>query len=181
MLHIPDSFETKRLLIRSPLPEDYKVMNEAVLESLDDLAQWLPWAKTAPTLEDSEKTCRRMRAKYITQEDLALFLFLKEDNSFVGGIGLHRIDWSVPKFEIGYWCRKGYSGKGYITEAAEGVTKFAFEALGARRVEIRMDELNLRSKAVPERLGFRLEARLVNDSLNMGGKLRTNLVYAKTL
>jgi RimJ/RimL family protein N-acetyltransferase len=180
MRHIPDSFETERLIIRSPLPEDYKIMNEAVVESIAELGQWLSWAKSPPSLEESERDCRRMRAKYITQEDLAMFLILKADNSFAGGIGLHRIDWSVPKFEIGYWCRTRYQGKGFITEATAGLTKFAFEQLGARRIEIRMDEQNLKSKAVPERLGFRLEGRFINDALNMQSVPRNTLIYAKT-
>ena len=30
--------------------------------------------------------------------------------------GLHRIDWAVPKFEIGYWARTSHAGRGYITE-----------------------------------------------------------------
>jgi hypothetical protein len=36
--------------------------------------------------------------------DLLSVLYLKGTNTFVGGSGLHRMDWSVSRFEIGYWC-----------------------------------------------------------------------------
>ena len=72
----------------------------------------------------------------------------------VGSSGLQGIDWEVPKFEIGYWCRTSFTGRGYITEAVRGITAFAFEALGARRVEIRCDSRNHPSVRVAQRAGF---------------------------
>lgn len=77
-----------------------------------------------------------------------MFLFLKETGALVGGSGLHRIDWSVPKFEIGYWCRTRFAGHGYITEAVRGLGAFAFDQLGTRRVEILCDSRNHRSVRV---------------------------------
>ncbi len=179
-LEFPNSFETERLTIRAPRPGDGIVINQAIIESLAELQPWMPWAATAPTLEESEKLAREGWLKFQAREDLLLFLFLKGTNTFVGGSGLHRMDWKVPKFEIGYWCRTSLQGKGYITEAVEGITAFAFNILKAHRVEIRCDELNFRSRKIPERLGFNLEGRLVNEALNLKGALRNTLIFAKT-
>jgi RimJ/RimL family protein N-acetyltransferase len=96
----------------------------------------------------------------------------------VGGSGLHRIDWSVPRFEIGYWCRTGFAGHGYITEAVRGITRLAFDHLGARRLEIRSDPLNRRSASVAERVGFRLEGELRNAELGADGEPRNTLVFS---
>ena len=82
-------------------------------------------------------------------------------------------------FEIGYWCRKRFQRQGYITESTEAITKFAFEVLGAKRVEIRVDPNNVRSRRIPERLGFELEGTLRNDALSTSGELRNTLVFAK--
>ncbi len=180
LLDFPDSFETERLLIRCPMPGDGKAVCAAVTESLEDLRPWMPWAAKAPTVEESEMLSREGRLKWLAREDLRLNLFLKESGVFVGGSGLHRMNWSIPKFEIGYWCRSSMQGRGYITEAVEGITNFAVEILGARRIEIRMDEKNIRSKNVAERLGFPFEGRLVNEGLNPKGELRNTLIYAKT-
>ena len=96
----------------------------------------------------------------------------------MGSGGLHRIDWSVPSFEIGYWCHTSFAGHGYITEAVRGIAAFAFDFLSASRVEIRCDSLNRRSVRVAERAGFRLEAELRNAEAGTDGSLRNTLIFS---
>ncbi len=174
----PESFETERLLIRSPLPGDGQEEFAAVTESFAELTPWMPWPKEHRSVEDSEASVRRARARFLERADLRLLLFLKGTQTLVGGSGLHRIDWTVPKFEIGYWCRTRFTGRGYVTEAVRGISDFAFDVLGARRVEIRCDSRNLPSARVAERAGFRLEGELRNNELDTGGVPRNTLVYA---
>lgn len=179
LLDFPDQFETERLLIRSPRPGEGKNVHEAILESLDRLRPWMPWADPVPTVNDQIIHARRMAAKFILREDLPLFLFRRSDGLFVGGSGLHRIDWSVPRFEIGYWVRASLEGQGYITEAVNGITRFAFEWLGARRIEIRCDSRNHRSAAVARRAGYTLDGCLRHDDWSPDGTLRDTLVFSK--
>ena len=179
LLDFPESFESDRLTIRAPRPGDGPEMNAAVQETFDDLKAWLPWAKQMPTLEESETYVRRAQCQFLAREDLTLFLFLKGADTLVGASGLHRVNWDIPKFEIGYWCRKRFQGQGYITESTEAIAKFAFETLGAKRVEIRCDPKNVRSRFIPDRLGFTLEGTLRNESLSASGELRDTLVFAK--
>ena len=179
LLDFPESFESDRLTIRAPRPGDGAEINAAVRETFDDLKVWMPWAQQMPTLEESESYVRRAQCQFLAREELTLFLFLKGTNTMVGSSGLHRIDWDIPKFEIGYWCRKRFQGQGYITESTEAITQFAFETFGAKRVEIRCDSKNVRSRRIPDRLGFKLEGTLRNDSLSPSGELRDTLVFAK--
>ena len=178
-LSMPRSFETGRLIIRAPrMPDDPPRVNKAIAESFEELHRWMPWARTLPTLEDTTKHCVESIGKFERNEDFALYLFRREDGAFVGGSGLHRFDLAVPKFEIGYWCRTSCVGRGYITEAVKGITRVAFDQLGARRVEIMMDARNLRSVAVAERAGFELEGVLRNDERAPDGSLRDTKIYA---
>jgi ribosomal-protein-serine acetyltransferase len=177
LLDFPDSFETERLTIRSPMPGDGEELQAAVAESIEDMRSWMPWANHVPTVEEEEDAVRRGRARFLMREDLWLLLFLKGTHMLVGGSGLHRIDWDVPRFEIGYFVRRRFAGQGYITEAVRGVTRFAFETLGARRVEIRCDARNERSRRVAERAGFELEATLRKHALAVDGSLRDTLIY----
>ncbi|NWG15214.1 MAG: GNAT family N-acetyltransferase [Chloroflexi bacterium] len=179
LLDFPDHFETERLLIRAPRPGDGPAMNTAVLESLDHLRPWMPWAHPPPTVADSETYCRRMAARFILREDLALVLFRRSDGLFVGGSGLHHINWSLPAFEIGYWVRASLEGQGYITEAVAGITRFAFDTLQAQRVEIRCDARNLRSAAVARRAGYTQEGRLRHDEWATDGTLRDTLIFSR--
>ena len=87
---------------------------------------------------------------------------------------------TVPKFEIGYWIDTRFAGRGYITESTQALTKFAFTELNAKRVEIRCDSLNLKSRSIPERLGYTLEGILKNNSISVESKeLRDTCIFAK--
>jgi len=180
LLDIPDFFESERLVLRAPRPGDGDALNAAVIESLAELRPWMPWAMTAPTLADSEEYVRRSAVKYAAREDLPLLLWQRATDVLVGGSGMHRIDWEVPAVEIGYWVRTSQVGQGYITEAVNAITHFAFDVIGAHRVEIHCDERNGRSAAVARRAGFELEGILRNEArehVSLG--LRNTMVFAK--
>jgi RimJ/RimL family protein N-acetyltransferase len=179
LIDIPEEFSSERLTIRGWRPGDGADLNTAILESLGELKPWMPWAQTAPTVQESEEFCRRSHIRFLAREDLAFGLFLKETSTLIGASGLHRMDWNVPKFEIGYWLRSSLTSQGYMTEAAAAITSFAFQTLHAQRVEIRTDDRNERSWRIPERLGFRLEGILHNDGRDAAGTLRHTRIYAR--
>ena len=179
---VPECINTERLILRCLRSSDAAALNEAVRESIDRLRLYMPWAQTEPSLLQSEAECRRMQAKFLLREDLAMAMFERaadgSEGAFVGGTGLHRIDWAVRRFEIGYWCRTRCQGHGFVTEAAQALTQFAFAQLRARRVEVRTDDTNPRSWRVAERAGFALEGVLRSDSLTPQGEPRDTRVYA---
>jgi len=181
---VPECLTTPRLILRSACAGDAAAMNAAVVESLEALRPYMPWAQTAPSLAQSEAECRRMQARVLLREDLPLLMFERRadggEGAFVGGTGLHRIDWAVRRFEVGYWCRTSRVGRGLVGEAVEAVTRCAFEQLRARRVEVRMDDANERSWRVAERAGFTLEGVLRCQSLAPTGEPRDTRIYART-
>lgn len=176
-LDFPDEFETERLLIRAPRLGDGAVLNRAVCESLEELRPWMPWAQVAPNLEESEVVMREAAAKWLLRTDLMMPIFDKS-GEMVGSSGLHRINWEVPKFEIGYWGRTGFGGRGLITEAVIAVADFAFETLQANRVEIQCDALNLKSIALAKRAGFAHEATLRNYA-HRADQLYDMMIFAR--
>ncbi len=180
---IPDfteSFESERLIIRAPKLGDALDVWNAQRNSWAALREWMLWAQKEPELYETEENLRKAVADFITRQDLRFHLYSKETGEFVGASGLHGINWSIPKFEIGYWLATDFEGNGYITEAVQRIEKFAFEQLGARRVEIRCDEENVKSRSVAERAGFIHEGTLRQDSLSAdGNNLRNTCIYAK--
>ena len=100
------------------------------------------------------------------------------EGDFIGGTGLHRIDWHVRRFEIGYWCRTTRQRRGLVAEAVRALTQCAFEQLQARRVEVRMDDTNEASWRVAQSAGFVLEGVLRSDRLAPSGEPRDTRVYA---
>jgi RimJ/RimL family protein N-acetyltransferase len=178
LLYIPEVIESERLILRCPSAGDGRAMFDSAEASRAELNPWMEWSERQ-TLEDAEKFARHAHAEFILRESLAYIIFRKSDGAHVGNTGLHRIDWDVPRFEIGYWCSTPMSGNGYITESTSTLERFAFETLKARRVEIRVDDRNEKSWRVPERLGYTLEGVLRNDALGAAGEVRSTRMYSK--
>jgi RimJ/RimL family protein N-acetyltransferase len=178
LLDLPDAIETARLILRSPRPGDGPAMNEAILDTWDALHRWMPWARERPTVAQTEETARQLCAGFIARTDLPMFMFLHDRTTVVGSTGLHRMDWSVPRFEIGYWIRRTHEGQGYVSEAVRALTRFAFRTLEAQRVEIHCSHRNTRSQRVAERCGFLFDGRLRNHGREPSGELRDMMIYA---
>lgn len=183
-LDFPMPIITERLLIRPPQVGDGAIINPAIVESIDVLKLHMPWARTLPSVEDSEEYARQAAANWILKKDeepyLPLGIFLKDTMEFIGGTGYHHINWDIPAFEIGYWLHSKHHNQGFITEAINAITRYAFLELKAKRIEIRCDIANVRSKKIPERLGFQLEGTLRNHRINPQTKaLSDTVIYAR--
>ncbi|MGH2445824.1 MAG: GNAT family N-acetyltransferase [Candidatus Limnocylindria bacterium] len=176
---MPDHLESARLLIRSPQPGDGAEVHAGIVESLDELRPWMPWAQIEQSAADVEANVRLALADFIARRDLRLHLYLRDGGGFVGSSGLHRIDWAVPRFEIGYWVRTSMAGQGFATEATRRIADFAFDELDAERVEIWCDARNERSAAVATRAGFTFEARLHGNRIGADGVLSDSLCFAR--
>lgn len=178
--HLPEALETARLQIRVARPGDGAMFNQAIVESRAALAPWLGWVTPAPTPEQSEFACRRAYARFLLNEDLMALFVLRDSGELVGGSGLHKADWTLRQFEVGYWGRTKYAGQGLITEGVRALAEHALGELGASRVHLTTDDRNVASWRLAERAGFRLEGLLRNERLNLAGQWRDTRVYART-
>jgi hypothetical protein len=139
----------------------------------------MPWAMATLSCSDVEAFCRMGQANFLARKDFPLLLIDKASTSMADASGLHRFDWNVPKFGIGYWCRRSFRGRGLVTEAVHAIAAYAFDALDARRVEILTDDLNVASWRVCERADFELEGILRHERTDPDDTLRNTRVYAK--
>jgi len=73
-----------------------------------------------------------------------------------GEIVLGRLQDSFTTAEIGYWIDGESEGRGIITRCVCALTDYAIENMGIEQFVIGCAVDNLRSRAVPERLGYRL-------------------------
>jgi RimJ/RimL family protein N-acetyltransferase len=69
----------------------------------------------------------------------------------VGGIGLHTRQ-GAGTMEIGYWIAATQIRRGYATEGSARLTDAAFALAGVVRAQIRCDQANQASAAVPRKL-----------------------------
>ena len=126
--------------------------------SREYLKEWLPWVDFTKTIADSENFIAMSRKQYLDNNGFNLAIVY--EGEIVGIIGLHFIDWHNKRTSIGYWLGEGHQGKGIMTRATEALTTYCFEELGMNRIEIRVVPENEKSRAIPERLGYKIEGTL---------------------
>lgn len=179
LLEIPEELATERLMLRATRAACGAEAHDACRESQSQLQRWMPWAREPQSLDQAVAHCRDMAAKWHAREILDFCFYRAADGRFVGKGGLHTIDWTVPRFEIGYWIRTSCTRQGYATEATGALVRLAC-SLGARRVEITADAANAASCRVAERSGFTLEGTLRQHRRNNAGELSDTRMYART-
>jgi RimJ/RimL family protein N-acetyltransferase len=170
--------ETERLILRAPQPGEGALINEAVRESFEQLHPWMAWAREMPSVEETEAFSKRMHEKFASGE-IYDARWWSRDGVLVGCGGFWPRDRNVPSFEIGYWCRTGFTRQGYTAEVVRALCSYAFETFGAQRLEILCDSRNNASRRVAEKCGFALEAILHHESRANDGNLRDTCIFAR--
>lgn len=179
---IPAEFTTDRLVIRVPRPGDGPIIHAGVVDALESLRAWpasLPWAQFEPSVEASELHARTSYADYVFRKNLNMIILLRESGEYVGGTGFHDIDWAIPKFEVGYWCRPKFQNTGITTEAVRRISDFAIQSLGVKRITSLPDSENIPSRRVAEKAGFVLEGIMRSDRKSPNGEYRDTCIYAR--
>lgn len=171
---------TERLVLRCWDPADATLLNQAVQESQEHLQPWMPWARgELPSLQERISWLRRCRGEFDLDEDFIYGIFDPAERRVLGGSGLHTRLGAEAR-EIGYWIHKDFISRGFATETAAALTKAAFEIEKVNRVEIHCDPLNVRSAAVPRKLGYTLEAVLKQRVETEPGVWRDSMVWTLT-
>lgn len=169
--------ETERTVIRCWDPRDALLLKEAVDASLDHLKPWMPWAEQEPTDGEAKvQVLRGFRGKFDLGQDFTYGIFDADERQVIGGTGLHtRL--GKGALEIGYWIRADHINRGLAAEVAAALTRVASQAYDVNRVEIHCDPQNVRSAAVPRKLGFTHEATLRQRVPGSGGQLRDEMIW----
>jgi ribosomal-protein-serine acetyltransferase len=115
----------------------------------------MKWIDKVETVDDSIANIESNIEDWEMKTDLHLGVF--RDGVMVGMISMHNIDYLNHKAYIGYWLDEDNQGKGIMTAAVRSLIEYGWAALGLNRIEIRAGVENVKSRAIPERLGFRQE------------------------
>jgi ribosomal-protein-alanine N-acetyltransferase len=97
----------------------------------------------------------------------------------IGAIGL-TLRTDVFRFgaDVGYWIGEAHWGNGYATEALRGISGYAFETLGLRRLSAGAFSNNPASARVLEKAGFESEGT-ERAAVEKDGEILDHLLYGK--
>lgn len=138
----------------------------------DYLRENIPGIDLLRTREDLQK-------RWITSRENSLQFGLWLDEQLVGRCRLTR-DEKSSVADIGYWLSKYHQGHGLMTVAVKDMVQFAFEVWNVRRIEIHCGVNNLKSRAIPERLGFLNEGIASNiPAVEVNGQMIQTVIYSQ--
>ncbi|MFW5692133.1 MAG: GNAT family N-acetyltransferase [Chloroflexota bacterium] len=141
------------------------------------LRRWQNWPDTIRTLKHMRDLIRHSHQKSRTHSGFDAVIYYRGE--LAGKIGLVFIDWQAGRAEIGYWLGERFQGHGLITRATRVITGHVLGPMGLSCVQIRCAAENVRSRAVPERLGFRYDGVLPYQ-IWLHGELHDDTLYTMT-
>jgi len=95
---------------------------------------------------------------YKDDNNIILGIVLKENNSLIGNIGLHKISSTHRNAELGIFIGdKRQWSKGYGTEAMKLVINYGFDQLNLHRIYLTVFDFNVRAMKTYEKVGFKKE------------------------
>lgn len=148
--------------IRPYRADDVDRLYEAVRESVDELAPWLPWCHDEYSREESVEWISTRPEAWETGEAYSFAVVDVSDNTFLGGCGINQVNRRHQFANLGYWVRSRCTGAGVATRAARLGATFGFECLGLHRIEIVTAIENVASQRVAEKVGASREGVLRN-------------------
>lgn len=148
----------EEITLRHIQVEDAKELFRLTEDSREQLREWLPWVDATKTEENSLSFIKITLDSYEAKKALNYGVFF--NGELAGMVGFNSIDWSNRIAFIGYWLANDFQGNGIMTRAVQGLTNYAFEELGLNRIDIRAATGNMKSRAIPERLGFKEEGMI---------------------
>ncbi|MEZ5306803.1 MAG: GNAT family protein [Pyrinomonadaceae bacterium] len=137
-----------------------EILTNKVLSNHNHLKDWLPWATKSYSVDSATNFVRFSLAAFAKGEAIPMWVFSGED--LIGSVGFNRIESETGLGEIGYWLASDFEGRGIVTKGCSKLIAYAFENTHLRKAVIRCAADNLKSRAVPTRLGF-TEESLVLD------------------
>jgi ribosomal-protein-serine acetyltransferase len=173
-------------MLRHQLPGGYalRLLEEFDAEELygvvdanrEELARFMPWPESERSPEDVLPFIRSTR-KQIADNDGLQTVIVDPEGRIAGMVGTHGVDWANRKTSIGYWLAGKHQGRGVMTTAVRAHVDYAFDSWKLNRVTIEASVDNARSRAIPERLGFREEG-VLREVERVGGRMLDHVVYS---
>ncbi len=133
------------------------------------LRTWLPWVDSTITPDDTLLNLLQRIADFHDRKKASFYGTLKGE--VVASVGF--VSLQGDEGEIGYWLLSSFTGKGLMTSFVRACIEYGFEELNLQTIIIKCAEGNLKSAAIPKRLGFTLSEREEPMRLRNGCERKT--------
>jgi ribosomal-protein-serine acetyltransferase len=119
------------------------------------LRPWHPWIDQIRSTAELDRVITGWLQQF--SHNLGFYAGVSYEGQLCGVINHLRIDWPNRSTVLSYWLDQNYQGRGIMTAACRAFVAHSFDRLGLNRVTMECASRNIRSRGIPERLGFKLE------------------------
>lgn len=159
-------FETERLFIRNYKKAD---LEDFVRVTSQPEIQPTTYGIPVPyTKKYAKKWMRFIRENIRMKQAYEFAVFLKEDLTYIGNVGLINVSRMHNHADISYYIDKDLWNRGLATEAAAQMLNFGFEKLGMYKISGLCMTSNPASRRVMEKLGMKYEGTMRRELLKNG-------------
>ena len=180
-LKTPDPKKTKLtdgvILLRPYKKQDAADLYKAIRASLKEVGAWLPFAHENYSLYETQDWVKKNPVEWKKGAAYNFGIYDMKTGETIGGCGINDISEFTKRANLGYWVRTDRTGQGVAVAATKLLAKWAFDALGLKRVEILVAVENARSLRVAEKVGARREGVLRNR-IDIRGKAHDAVMHS---
>ena len=119
-------------------------------------------------LSEAEQMISGYQNEIRDQNGMRWGIVLKESGKLIGTCGFHAISDYHKRIETGYDLNRHYWGKGFMSEALSLIIDHAYTVSDVNRIEAFVETPNTASRALLEKLGFKLEGLLREHEMCRG-------------
>ena len=155
-----------------PQWQTVRARNEARLRPLEP-----KWAQDCLSRGFFERRIKRQIRDWHSDRAYCFVLFRNDRDTLIGGMNINHVQRGAAHFaSLGYWIDEQQQGQGYMQEAGEMITEYAFAVLKLNRLNAACLPENDRSKNLLLRLGF-AEEGFAKNYLEINGQFQDHILF----
>ena len=131
--------KTERLFLRTLTEDDAALVRNfsGEFETDETALEWIRWIRNT-----------------MNEPRFMFYIWLTQTDELIGRVYFHSKAELNSEVEIGYGISEEHRNKGYATEAARAIVRFAFGQAGQKELAAIVSRDNIASRRVVEKLGF---------------------------
>lgn len=181
LLSVDTALLTKRVVVRRFRENDGEQLYDLLQSNRVYLEDAFPSTLNENSSKEKSEWYVRVRfAKWLLQEEYCFGVWDNDSAKLIGFIRLFRIDWHIPKAEVGFFIDRDFSSKGIMTEVLLVIIRFAFTQLKLEKISLRTAMDNYASQRLARKCGFRREGDLRADFKKTSGEIIDVMVLGLT-
>lgn len=144
---------------------DAKSLFEMMQKNMNRFSRYFPQTLANNSSLDRSEDYIELKNKEGAEKEQFTYAIKDAESSNVIGliIIIKEVDWSIAQGELAYCMDEPFGGKGITTQTVKAVSKYAFDELEFKKLQIIVHKDNISSLTVAEKSAYLWQRTLLNE------------------